>query len=126
LGADIIRSDFEPDKSTPLEKILLAAFFPGITRDIAGKNHRVDPNVYKDRKMLSQPGMGLYVLTDQVVKVFGGTVSLRTKNYFLNFRLPSVREQNENDIEYSVKLRRYGNHFPSFLGNLLTIRLPLR
>jgi hypothetical protein len=122
----VVRSDLVPNINTSEELVLLAATFPGITRDVTGEGHAVDPSVAKIDPRLGYPGMGLYVLTNQVVEVYGGSVSIRTKNYFLNVKGCPGDKSPGNGFRYAAKVRRYGEWYPAFQGNMLTIRLPLR
>jgi hypothetical protein len=123
--AKVICSDLIPDATTPNEELLLAATFPGITRDPAGFGHDADAELAAEDEMLSRPGMGLYVLTNTAVDVFGGTVSVRTKNLFMNIKPPGSGRGRKDKCQYRVKVRRYGAWMPEFLGNMITIRLPL-
>jgi hypothetical protein len=66
--------------------------------------------------------MGLFVLTSEAIDVFGGTVSIRTKNLFLTIQAT----HRPDNIRYAVKIRRFGAWYPPFLGNMMTVRLPLR
>ena len=51
-----------------------------------------------------------------------GTVSIRTKNLFLTIQAT----HRPDNIRYAVKIRRFGAWYPPFLGNMMTVRLPLR
>ena len=122
-----IPSNYLPDERTNEEILLLAATFPGITRDVVGVNHIPPAQLAEDEKNLSLPGMGLYVLTNCVVDIFGGTIAFRTKEFFMNIKATSNWQRQRGDTShYHVKIRRFGENTPSFLGNMLTIRLPLR
>lgn len=119
-----IPAEFVPSIDTPDELCFLAATFPGITRDIEGKSHfYLQPQQYESPDY-ALPGMGLFVLTNCVVDIFGGSVGFRTKNLFMNIKKATLKEQKEG-INYRVKIQRYRNKMPDFLGNMLTIRLPL-
>jgi hypothetical protein len=114
----LMKSDENPDPSTSDEVALIMTTFPGITRDPSGQGHRVDKEV---TGALSQPGMGLYVLINTVLDVFGGQVSIRTKESFLNLK----RAHNDELNHYRAKVKKFGKWVPPFLGNMLTVRLPL-
>lgn len=110
-----IKSDYLPNKETPDYKILLATIFPGITCDPSGKNQLRSPDIINSR-----PGMGLFILINAVIDVFGGSVSFRTGNYFMNIKKIDKNQQNT----YNVKIKQYSELIPYFLGNMVTIRLP--
>ena len=63
--------------------------------------------------------MGLYVLTNTVIDVFGGELSFRTGNLFLNVK------DNPKGRGYLAKIKRYGQWYPPISGNMLTVRLPI-
>jgi len=115
-------SDFTPERDTREELLLFSTLLPGVTRDVTGTGHIVDPEVTRDQKILGMPGMGLFVLTTEAIDVFGGTVSIRTKNLFLTIQAT----HRPDNIRYAVKIRRFGAWYPPFLGNMMTVRLPLR
>jgi hypothetical protein len=123
----IIPSSFLPDEKTSEELLLLAATFPGITRDVVGIDHLAPADMLDSEKSLMLPGMGLYVLTNCVVDIFGGTIAFRTKDFFMNIKQTSDWLQKKGDqSRYQVKIKKFSQNSPSFLGNMLTIRLPLR
>ena len=116
-------SEFTPEPSAKEHLVLFSSLLPGITRDVSGQYHKVHGDVIKKQSILGMPGMGLYILTSEVVDVFGGTVAIRTGNYFVNIRTPIGKH--DDGVRYAVKIRKYGGKCPPFPGNMLTIRLPL-
>jgi hypothetical protein len=124
---EYVRSNYLPDCATIDELLLLSATFPGITRDVVGEDHLPPVNLTDTEKSLMLPGMGLYVLTNCVVDIFGGTLAFRTKEFFMNIKRTSEWSKKRGDnSDYHVKIKRFSRQTPSFLGNMLTIRLPLR
>ena len=117
----IFSSDFTPNINSPRELVFFSSILPGITRDISGKDHHVHPDMVDAEPFLSKPGMGLYLLVNAAVDVFGGSVAVRTKDLFLNVKRP---RKTFKEAHYSVKIRRYSGK-SLFAGNMLTIRLPL-
>lgn len=121
-----------PDKTSNDYEILLSSFFPGISRDPDGsfnyfKNEEIDVN---------SPGMGLTYLLMVVVAKLEGMLSVRTKNYFINFSIPNKIINSEiDDIEnngnkifknrYKCKIEYFPGSDSYFEGNMVTIRLPL-
>lgn len=103
------------------EMLLLASLFPGITRDIMGRDHVPHPETKKTDEILSMPGMGLYLFINAAIKIYHGMVSIRTKNFFMNVK-EAVKEKSE--VNFSVKIAQR-SEIPNFLGNMLTIRLPI-
>lgn len=121
-----INTSWVPDIETPSEKLLLSALFPGITSDVEAKKGRnVDSAVFREDEVLGFPGMGLYVLANQVVDVFGGMLSIRTDKYFLNVKTEKGLSK-EMVKRHSAKLEIIPDHVPPFRGNMITVRLPLQ
>jgi hypothetical protein len=114
--------NFTPSAETDDAHLLAAALLPGITRDVGGSGHRLHKDLASDPSVdpsLFLPGMGLYVLTNAVIDLYGGVVSLRSGRLFMNVKGGSVSPN------YRIKIRQYGDWLPPFLGNMLTLRLPL-
>lgn len=120
------------------EEILLAAFFPGVSRL---------PNRAPDLFNSFPAGIGLSYLTNTVINKLNGEISIRTKNYFLNMRSLSNYDKdqyiktyrtvgttkpkrkdvfNNGSIYYSAKFTVFNNKMPDFVGNMITIRIPLK
>jgi len=118
----LFHSTFTPDSSAEDHLLLFATILPGITRDVEGKNLLVHRRLKDDMPSYTGPGMGLYVLVNTVVDVFGGSLSFRTGEYFMNIKKAFARDR---EAKYRVKIKSYDKIVPSFLGNMLTIRLPI-
>lgn len=104
-------------------EVLFAATFPGITSDIEGKEHNVHEDVVKNNPEFTSPGMGLYVLLNTAIDIFGGSVAFRTKNYFMNVK---KRTPKSAPNVFKAKIQYFDEEkFPPFKGNLITVRLPL-
>jgi hypothetical protein len=129
-------SDLHPNLDE--EHILLAAFFPGVSRL---------PNRQPDLFNPFPAGIGLSYLTNTVINKLSGEIAIRTKKYFLNIRNLSNYDKDqyiknfkisemkkpkrkeifdENSTYYSAKFTEYDNRMPEFIGNMVTIRIPLR
>ncbi|WP_319406229.1 hypothetical protein [uncultured Desulfosarcina sp.] len=124
INEKTIGSDFSPDNNCSDELLLLTECFPGITCDIEGKNiiNNNDGDV-EVPKIFSRPGMGLYILVNAVVYIFGGEIAYRTKNIFINIK--KAPKKTGKNYDYRVKAMNYSEYLPNFLGNMLTIRLPI-
>jgi len=124
----MISSGYVPNTETSEELLLLSATFPGITRDVVGIGHIAPSDLSENEGSLMLPGMGLYVLTNCVVDIFGGSIAFRTQDFFMNIkRTTEWSKKNRGDqSHYHVKIKRFHSSSPSFLGNMLTIRLPVR
>lgn len=121
ISIKIIKSTFDPNIDTPSEEILLSTLFPGVTRDVKGEDHEVAPELAKEDERLAYPGMGLYALINAAVDIFKGEVSFRTKDLFMN-----IKKAKTNKADYRVKVQMKSNDLPEFLGNMITVRIPLK
>ena len=122
--ARIVTSDFLPDKDTSDDIILLSSIFPGITRDPSGREHVVHEDLASEME-LNRPGMGLFILVNSVVDVFGGSVSFRSHYHFLNIKKPKDLTAKKEGASYQVKIVKAVPSLPKFLGNMITVRIPL-
>lgn len=121
ISKKIKKSDFTPSLDSSEVDYLAATIFPGISSDIMGHTHWKNPDLTDgENNSLYNPGMGLYVLVNAIVDIFGGQVAFRTKNYFMNIRKATVK-----NAKYRIKIRKYDKNTNNFSGNLITIRLPL-
>lgn len=117
----LVSSDaFVFSSETPDEEMLLGTTLPGVTSDIFGQNQIASPDLDKTPE-LARPGMGLFILTNAVVDLFGGEVSFRTKNLSMK-----IKKSKKEDANYKVTIHRFGKWMPHFLGNMVTIRLPFK
>lgn len=122
---EVYPADFLPTADSMDYLVLFATILPGITRDPAGTGHTVHPELLSVPE-LTLPGMGLYVLLNAVIDIFGGSVAFRTNRFFMNLKRPRKQEIQESGAEYRVKIEGYHESLPPFLGNMVTIRLPIR
>jgi hypothetical protein len=115
-----VRATETPNLATRDELLLLATTFPGITRDVEGLGRVENTELRASEPLLDAPGMGLYVLLNAVIDVFGGSVGFRTKNLFMSIKRSSVAQ-----INYDATIHQIHANLPTFVGNLVTVRLPL-
>lgn len=120
----ILNSSYLPDLNTPEDLLLLAATFPGITRDVsgAGRERNAEP---LSNPVLESPGMGLFVLLNTAIDVFGGTVFFRTKRFGMSVK-KALKNSRSPALHYTAKIRDFGDQSPTLLRNMVIIRLPIR
>ncbi len=130
-----ILSNLNINESISDENLLLAAIMPGVSCDTKGIGHKTHPKLgneydnsqnkstFDENFPIKAPGMGLSLLINTVVKIYKGSVAIRTNNYFMNIRNPKKTET-DKEVDYIVKIRKYDNTY-EFPGNMLTVRLPL-
>lgn len=140
--------DFIPDKETVSknivdDEVLVASFFPGISRDPQRKQpmFEKDGSIQESENFVPDeieesygPGLGLTFLLDAVVGRLDGTLSVRTNEYFLNIKKGNRIVRNEfNKIKtknvdsvYQAKLIKSNINENAFVGNMITIRIPLK
>lgn len=132
LNSDINPTIFKKDEGL----ILLASFFPGISKDPFGKDQwQINPDFINEDTALAHPGMGLTTLLNAAIDLLGGQVSVRVENYFINIKKPVNKKifevyKNFDGIKYEkfyqAKIEKYENAEPKLKGNMLTVRLPLK
>lgn len=122
---EVYPTDFLPTADSKDYLVLFATMLPGITRDPAGTGHTVHPELLSVPE-LTLPGMGLYVLLNTVIDIFGGSVAFRTNRFFMNLGRPKKQEIERFGTEYKAKIQQFSETLPPFLGNMITIRLPIR
>ena len=104
---------------------LLATLFPGVTSSPFDSTHKVSEEVLEQDERYGGRGMGLHVLVNAVTEVLGGSVAIRSGKYFLNVRTLNAPEKREYDANHRVRIHCRNDLLPEFLGNLITIRLPV-
>lgn len=114
--------DFTPTLEDSESMILFSSILPGISSN-PNKPEYLKHNNYEN-PLYCKPGMGLFLLTKTAVFDFGGSVSIRTKDKFLNIKAdkPNKKTKLEGERAFNCKVTE-GLSF--YKGNLLTIRLPV-
>ncbi|MCK9362119.1 MAG: hypothetical protein M0P74_00730 [Syntrophales bacterium] len=122
----IVNSKATPVDPTDEGYMFLSTLFPGTTCNFEGQGHSVRKELLDADPRLGEPGMGLFVLISTAIDMFGGSVAFRTNRYFMNVTSASRKKSAKlHDAKYAVKIKRYPETTPPFLGNMVTVRLPL-
>lgn len=118
-----LTTNYVPRMDSSDAEVLFSSMCSRITRDPAGIGHRTNlsEDVPKDSP-LRQPGMGLYILVDCAVSIFGGAVAFRTGNLFMNVKRGPQRGPRKADYAVSISSPSTRFRFP---GNMLIVRLPI-
>ncbi|MFN3239566.1 MAG: hypothetical protein ACE37D_21285 [Pseudomonadales bacterium] len=112
----LLNNNHKLGRTSKAWEYFLATIFPGTTRDPKGRDYT---NVKQDDGHLALPGMGLYVLIEAATNVLNGQVSFRSADWFMNVKASTE----DRTAKVSIKSKK---HVPSFLGNMVTVRLPLK
>lgn len=123
LPPEVISSSITPDKNSADQVILLSTLFPGITCDVSGRGHRAHTELLRAEPKLAGHGMGLFALVRTAIDEFGGSVAFRTGKFFMSVKRA---RRIERPARYRVKIEIKPTSTPQFLGNMITVRLPLR
>ncbi len=133
--ATVFTSTDVPSEQASDQEFLLATLFPGVTSDVRGRTIMIDQNTEQENKALVKPGMGLHVLISTALDIFGGEVAFRSNRYFMNVsrlskgQWPYYRKRynikDETKPDYRITVSEFPTRVPEFLGNMITIRLPL-
>lgn len=155
VDSKFVFSDNLPKVDDPYWRFLLASFYPGVSRDPDKKDKENSQlEELSDEIQADHSGMGLTVLLDSVVKIFGGTVSARINNHFVSIKnierqfLQTIYRKKKNEVYlsqqseryvrdkidttklkktnfvYQVKIVKKKDSIP-FRGNMLTIKIPI-
>jgi len=111
------------------EHILLACFFPGVTRRIADRVHEIPkPRTTAEdtADMSGQLGMGLFTLARTVIDRYGGKLAVRSGDCLLKLKAAHDSIRVSQKSRYIASITRYPSEFPSFKGNLLIMNFPGR
>lgn len=114
----IVTSDLLPTQNSTEDFILLSSTFPGVTSDPGRALEPRMPGADEDPELL-RPGMGLYLLANAVIAVYSGELYLRTRKHRM-----VLKAAPDDSADYLASFKHY-DRTPLFLGNLLTVRLPL-
>lgn len=122
----ILSSTMIPSRGSSEDEFLVSTIFPGVTCDVEDREG-ISRLGWDDQSELAVPGHGLFFLVDAAISVFGGSVAFRTGNWFMNVSAPTAKDLREVEItgpypRYKIKISR---RKADFLGNMVTVRLPL-
>jgi hypothetical protein len=119
-----LKSSTVPTRETAPELILLSSVFPGVTSAPGRVINDAHRDVVSDDESFGLPGMGLFVLMNTVIDVFGGELAIRSGRFFMNLKggervgahhLPSIR----------CKIAVH-DEADQLLGNMITVRIPVQ
>ena len=145
--------DYLPEIASPLDEVLLSSFLPGISRlpavlpnnddqeDLS--NEEIDHDSGDRINYLSGTGMGLTYLLKAVTKDLNGSIHIRTDNYLLEFTrarkgggiesndmlfFKKLNKESNKEVDFfcKAKLRQYPSDVGCFLGNMITVKIPLK
>lgn len=102
-------------------EFLISSLFPGITQKAGGEVAGMRADFLGPR---DEPGMGLHALYKVVIDQFGGMVSIRTGNFFLNLRKSKLKTDAASSPAYRVKVRALDPD-QWIDGTMFSLRLPL-
>jgi hypothetical protein len=132
--------DYLPTKASEEDELLLSSFMPGISRKPIEKQESI--NNEESLNTTSGTGLGLTHLLKAVIKDLGGSIHLRTNNYLLEIEnarkgggiqyndmlfYKKINEEDKKAVDFYCKsaLKRYNTKGNSFIGNMITIKIPL-
>lgn len=115
---EIVKSDRRLGVNDDDDSLLLAAAFPGVSSNPSSHQTHPETKATIEDTELLLPGMGLYLLSNAAISVYGGQVFVRSGHYRMTLSAP------EGNEDFTVEIRHY-KRWPRVLGNLLTVKLPL-
>lgn len=81
--------------------------------------HRLSRNVH-------EPSLGMYMLVNAACDIYGGEVVVRTGKYRMNIQRRPEDLKLPNEIAYDITITKSAPNTPSFVGNMIAVRLPLK
>lgn len=124
----IVGCDISPTTNSHVGEKLIFILQPFVSMSPTLFGHSSTDETTSDDPRLASVGMGLYLLLDTAVSLFGGKVSIRTAN--LQMRITKGRSKlnkNEQHLrihDYLIDIQELPSALPSFPGNLISISLP--
>jgi hypothetical protein len=122
LSEEIVGSNCPLNVETPPHIGLLATLFPSVSSSPKGEDNEVPSEIKAADPRFANPGMGLFLLINNVVEILGGTVAFRTSHYFMNVRRTKPSENAKTGALLRVKIHKFASDMP-FLGNMITVRV---
>lgn len=118
-----------PGVDAASEDILLSSFFPGVSRSVAEHVvdvERIEPETQGENALAEYEGMGLSALVGTVIDLFQGALFLRCGRFFLEIRAAYGAQITDHGARYRCQITEFPTEPFEFLGNMLTIELPVR
>ncbi|TIV60722.1 hypothetical protein [Mesorhizobium sp.] len=101
---------------------------PYVSMEPTMYGHASTAETKQDEPRLASIGMGLFLLLDTAIRMFGGSVRIRTANVHLDitrgYKTYRSRAGKVPGANYVVYVREMSPALPKFPGNLITISLP--
>lgn len=124
----IVKSDEDADKNSHVSQKLLFVLQPFVSMAPTLFGHASTDETTEDDPRLASVGMGLHLLLDTAVTMFGGKVRVRTANIHMDI-YKGKRSQFVDGVEhekhdYTVEIKQMSDRLPIFPGNIITISIP--
>jgi hypothetical protein len=118
----------DADGTSHLSEKLLFILQPYVSMVPSLYGHTSTAETTDDDPRLASVGMGLYLLLDTTIRMFGGKVRIRTANIHMDIskgkNRQSPRGATTPKYDYTVEVREMSPLLPKFPGNIITISIP--
>jgi len=124
----IIYSDTDANKNSHVSEKLLFILQPFVSMAPTLFGHASSDETIEDDVRLASVGMGLHLLLDTAIRMFGGKVRIRTANIHMNISKGKKRqfvdgiEHEKHD--YTVDIKEVPEQLPLFYGNIISVSIP--
>ncbi len=124
----IITTSEDADSQSHLSEKLLFILQPYVSMAPSLYGHTSTTETIEDDSRLASVGMGLYLLLDTTIRMFGGKVRIRTANIHMDIYKGKKQHKTGGKTipkhDYTVEIREMSPLLPRFSGNLITISIP--
>lgn len=124
----IVTTSEDADSNSHVSEKLLFILQPYVSMVPSLYGHTSTVETTEDDPRLASVGMGLYLLLDTTVRMFGGKVRIRTANIHMDIYKGKLRQSSRGAAtpkhDYTVEVREMSPLLPKFPGNMITISIP--
>ncbi|MHB1390807.1 MAG: hypothetical protein ACYCXF_06160 [Thermoleophilia bacterium] len=122
IDKKLMKANYVPTIDDSKENFLFAATLPGISsKPVRDDEDEFSPDTIMEADLVASAGMGLFLIGNAAIDIYGGSVSYRTDDLFMNIKRAKASDKKAH---YAVKIQKRNDY--KFDGNLLTVRLPLQ
>lgn len=124
----IMTTSDDANSASHLSEKLLFILQPYVSMVPSLYGHTSTTETTEDDPRLASVGMGLYLLLDTTIRMFGGKIRVRTANIHMDIYKGKNRQSRRGAVtpkyDYTVEVREMSPLLPKFPGNIITISIP--
>jgi hypothetical protein len=132
-GGFIVDQETDPTPKSDDSIILLASFYPGVSRaismevkDVENFDGEKDEGASIPKPLERKAGMGLYALMRTALDFYRGSIIVRSGDLLMLLEPAHDTFRVQHGTRYKAKITQFPKSNPLYQGNLLIIQLPVR